>query len=87
MHGQLESLSKMLALQIEALVVTVDASKTGYNNLDDDVRARLSRIRSEADALLERGPNAKSSAGPDSSAGADHSEPTPKATDSEAGGL
>lgn len=50
-HRQLENLSKMLALQIEGLVVTVDAAKTGYDDLDADVRARLSRIRTQADAL------------------------------------
>ncbi|MBJ7002721.1 hypothetical protein ACFYOR_34395 [Streptomyces griseofuscus] len=50
-HAQLENLSKMLALQIEGLMVTVDASKTNYHNLDDDVRDRLHRIRVEANKL------------------------------------
>lgn len=50
-HSQLERLSKMLALQIEGLMVTVDASKTNYHNLDDDVRDRLHRIRVEANKL------------------------------------
>ncbi|MFJ5034487.1 hypothetical protein ACIQB5_42035 [Streptomyces sp. NPDC088560] len=50
-HSQLESLSKMLALQIEGLMVTVDASKSNYHNLDADVRDRLHRIRVEADKL------------------------------------
>ncbi|WP_394434681.1 DUF2563 family protein [Streptomyces sp. SGAir0957] len=81
-HGQLENLSKMLALQIEGLVATVDASKTGYDNLDDDVRARLSRIRSQADALVE--PGRKTSHGTHHSGSG---EPAPKATDGEAGGL
>lgn len=78
-HGQLENLSKMLALQIEGLVATVDASKTGYDNLDEDVHARLSRIRSEADALERSGAK--------TAHGSRHGGPTPKATDSEAGGL
>ncbi|MFI0239809.1 hypothetical protein [Streptomyces sp. NPDC016845] len=86
-HSQLENLSKMLALQIEGLVVTVDASKTGYDNLDDDVRARLNRIRSQTDALVN--PGAKSTHGSHhggSDATAD-GEPAPKPTDSEAGDL
>ncbi|UDM03246.1 hypothetical protein [Streptomyces longhuiensis] len=86
-HSQLENLSKMLALQIEGLVVTVDASKAGYGNLDDDIRARLSRIRTQADALV--GPGTKAAPGSDhgGSGGASGGEPMPKATDSEAGGL
>ncbi|MCX5321824.1 DUF2563 family protein [Streptomyces sp. NBC_00120] len=85
-HTQLENLSKMLALQIEALVVTVEASKTGYDNLDEDVRARLNRIRTDADALVG-GSNAKEHSGKRGSADGKHSEPSPKATDGEAGGL
>ncbi|MYW16778.1 hypothetical protein [Streptomyces sp. SID161] len=50
-HAQLEHLSEMLALQIEGLMVTVDASKTNYHNLDDDVRDRLHRIRVEVNKL------------------------------------
>ncbi|MCX4641780.1 DUF2563 family protein [Streptomyces sp. NBC_01446] len=85
-HTQLENLSKMLALQIEALVVTVDASKTGYDNLDEDVRARLSRIRSGADALTG-GPHTKSPSHQSGSKGGEGGEPSPKPTDGEAGGL
>ncbi|MFJ9818114.1 S8 family serine peptidase [Streptomyces sp. NPDC101151] len=50
-HSQLERLSKVLALQIEGLMVTVDASKSNYHNLDADVRDRLHRLRVEADKL------------------------------------
>ncbi|MGJ5751396.1 hypothetical protein FB563_4273 [Streptomyces puniciscabiei] len=50
-HSQLERLSKMLALQIEGLMVTVEASKSNYHNLDADVRDRLHSIRVEADKL------------------------------------
>ncbi|SEC50909.1 hypothetical protein SAMN04490357_2174 [Streptomyces misionensis] len=50
-HSQLEHLSRMLALQIEGLMVTVDASKSNYHDLDDDVRDRLHRIRVEAEEL------------------------------------
>ncbi|MEV1019683.1 hypothetical protein [Streptomyces sp. NPDC050264] len=86
-HSQLANLSKMLALQIEGLVVTVDATKTGYDNLDEDVRARLSRIRSQADALVNRGGKATHGShhnGADTAAGG---EPVPKAAEDEAGGL
>ena len=50
-HSRLERLSKVLALQIEGLMVKVDASKSNYHNLDADVRDRLHRIRVEADKL------------------------------------
>ncbi|MBO1334131.1 DUF2563 family protein [Streptomyces sp. VRA16 Mangrove soil] len=82
-HSQLENLSKMLALQIESLVVTVDAAKTGYHNLDHEVAARLRRIRSEANALTQ--PAAGKPAGDKPATGKD--EPAPKPTDGEAGGL
>ncbi|MDI3389849.1 hypothetical protein QIS99_27195 [Streptomyces sp. B-S-A8] len=52
-HGQLENLSKMLGLQIEALLTAVDASKAGYQNMDEEVRAQLSRIRTETDAIVD----------------------------------
>ncbi|SOD85880.1 hypothetical protein [Streptomyces sp. Ag109_G2-15] len=54
-HSRLEHLSRMLALQIEGLMVTVDASKSNYHDLDDGVRARLHRIRVEADKLAVDG--------------------------------
>ncbi|MEU2743272.1 hypothetical protein ABZ656_50505 [Streptomyces sp. NPDC007095] len=87
-HSQLEKLSKMLALQIEGLVVTVDASKTGYHNLDDDIRGRLSRIRIEADKLVvdEAGQGAKAHTGSGSN-GPDPDRQGSKSTDAEAGGL
>ncbi|MFE2718790.1 hypothetical protein ACFXKI_44430 [Streptomyces mirabilis] len=55
----------MLALQIEGQVVTVDASKSNYHNLDDHIRDRLSRIRIEADKLLvdKAGPGARAHTG------------------------
>ncbi|MFE5049028.1 hypothetical protein ACFRAI_22220 [Streptomyces sp. NPDC056637] len=86
-HTQLANLSKMLSLQIEALVVTVDASKTGYHNLDDDVRARLSRIRTNVDALVGGGQHTKQPSDKRGSDGEERSEPSPEATDREAGGL
>jgi hypothetical protein len=87
-HSRLEQLSKMLALQIEGLVVTVDASKSGYHNLDDDIRDRLSRIRVEADKLLvdNAGPAAKAHTG-NGSSGSDRDQQGSQSADEEAGGL
>ncbi|WP_327403134.1 hypothetical protein OG194_25570 [Streptomyces sp. NBC_01288] len=87
-HSRLEQLSKMLALQIEGLVVTVDASKSGYHNLDDDVRDRLSRIRVEADKLIadEAGPGARAhTSGASNGSARDQQGSQP--ADEQAGGL
>ncbi|MGW0734443.1 hypothetical protein [Streptomyces sp. NPDC002851] len=88
-HGQLESLSKMLGLQIEALVTTVDASKAGYQNLDAEVKDQFRRIRTEADAITEKWhrQEAEPRGRGDAGAGAGASEPAPEPTDKEAGGL
>lgn len=87
-HSRLEQLSKMLALQIEGLVVTVDASEIGYHNLDDDIRDRLSRIRIEADKLIadEARPGARAHTGNGSNESGRGQQGSPS-TDAEAGGL
>jgi hypothetical protein len=87
-HSRLEQLSKMLALQIEGLVVTVDASKSGYHNLDDDIRDRLSRIRIEADKLIadKARPGARGHTGSGSNGSARDQQGSQPA-DEEAGGL
>ncbi|MES4892737.1 hypothetical protein [Streptomyces sp. NPDC096012] len=86
-HSQLERLSKVLALQIEGLMVTVDASKSNYHNLDADVRDRLHRIRVEADKLAVdgAGPGSKGHAhgGADASGHGGHGS----TSDSQTGGL
>ncbi|MFI1365749.1 hypothetical protein [Streptomyces griseochromogenes] len=86
-HSQLERLSRMLALQIEGLMVTVDASKTNYHNLEDDVRDRLHRIRVEADKLAvdqaRPGTEGHANGGADGAGHSGHG-PTP---DSQTGGL
>ncbi|MET9035301.1 hypothetical protein OG981_43465 [Streptomyces mirabilis] len=88
-HSQLEKLSKMLALQIEGLVVTVDASKAGYRDLDDDVRDRLSRIRTEADELLgdQAGSGSKERVSSASSKAPGRDQQGSKPSDADAGGL
>ncbi|ARP69973.1 hypothetical protein LK07_09460 [Streptomyces pluripotens] len=85
-HSQLERLSKVLALQIEGLMVTVDASRSNYHHLDADVRDRLHRIRVEADKLAvdEAGPGARGhGGGADESGRGGHGS----TSDSQAGGL
>jgi hypothetical protein len=78
----------MLALQIEGLVVTVDASKSGYHNLDDDIRDRLSRIRVEADKLIadEVGPGTRAHTS-GASNGSARAQQGSHPADEEAGGL
>ncbi|MEU7408811.1 hypothetical protein AB0B40_05690 [Streptomyces sp. NPDC042638] len=84
-HAQLENLSKMLALQIEGLMVTVDASKTNYHNLDDDVRDRLHRIRVEVNKLTAD--QARPEGHADGGAGGSGQSGHGAAPDSQAGGL
>ncbi|MES4887192.1 hypothetical protein [Streptomyces sp. NPDC096012] len=86
-HSQLERLSRMLALQIEGLMVTVDASKSNYHDLDADVRDRLHRIRVEADKLAadEARPGAKGHV--DARADASGHSRRGSTSDSQAGGL
>ncbi|QIY99456.1 hypothetical protein HEP87_43035 [Streptomyces sp. S1D4-11] len=88
-HSQLEKLSKMLALQIEGLVVTVDASKAGYHDLDDDVRDRLSRIRTEADELLgdQAGSGSKERTSSASSKAPGRDQQASEPSDADSGGL
>jgi hypothetical protein len=87
-HSQLEKLSKMLALQIEGLVVTVDASKAGYHDLDDDIRSRLSRIRVEADELRAHQPGSGTKEPVSHVSGAPaQDQQASQPSDAEAGGL
>ncbi|MEV7088733.1 hypothetical protein AB0O07_23085 [Streptomyces sp. NPDC093085] len=47
-HDELENLSKMLAMQIEGLSVGLDASRKGYENMNEDVRSRMLLLAKEA---------------------------------------
>ncbi|AXI79142.1 hypothetical protein [Peterkaempfera bronchialis] len=49
-HTNLEQLSKTLADQIEAMSITVDASRRGYQNVDEDQLRMLWKIRDRTDA-------------------------------------
>lgn len=86
-HARLEHLSRMLALQIEGLMVTVDASKSNYHNLDDDIRDRLHRIRVESDKLAADEARLEGQRGAGGKADGPGQGGHGSASDEEAGGL
>ncbi|MEW2548369.1 hypothetical protein AB0910_21815 [Streptomyces sp. NPDC047002] len=49
-HTELESLSKVLGLQIESLSLAIETSGKSYNDLDDDIKARMHKLNSEIEA-------------------------------------
>ncbi|RSS76925.1 hypothetical protein [Streptomyces sp. WAC06614] len=53
-RSELEGLSKALAGQIEALGIAILASKVGYENIDEDVKARMRAIHSSAQTQWEK---------------------------------
>ncbi|WP_443064529.1 hypothetical protein [Streptomyces sp. NBC_00582] len=58
-HDELENLSKALSAQIEGMGLAVHASRVGYANLDEDIRARMREVNAEAEKyyVIERDPN------------------------------
>ncbi|UXY30291.1 hypothetical protein [Streptomyces sp. HUAS TT20] len=46
-HERITSLSKSLALQIEAMQIAVHGADVGYDKLEDDLRRRFHEIRTE----------------------------------------
>ncbi|MFI5684801.1 hypothetical protein [Streptomyces sp. NPDC051636] len=46
-HERITSLSKSLALQIEAMQIAVHGADIGFDNLEDDLRRRFHEIRTE----------------------------------------
>ncbi|MEU5595973.1 hypothetical protein [Streptomyces sp. NPDC020298] len=48
-HDELENLSKALGAQIEGMGLAVHASRVGYANLDEDIRARMREVNAEAE--------------------------------------
>jgi hypothetical protein len=46
-HERITSLSKSLALQIEAMQIAVHGADVGFDNLEDDLRRRFHEIRTE----------------------------------------
>ncbi|MFE0176716.1 hypothetical protein ACFWZ2_30825 [Streptomyces sp. NPDC059002] len=64
-HDELEKLSKALGTQIEGLGLAVHASQVGYDNLEDDIRARMKAINAEAEKYydVDRDPYAQGPGG------------------------
>ncbi|MFD6434567.1 hypothetical protein [Streptomyces venezuelae] len=79
-HDELEKLSKALGAQIEGLGLAVHASRVGYDNLEDDIRARMRAINAEAEKYYDpdRDPYARGPGGTGSDGAAGSG---PKATD------
>ncbi|GAA2893745.1 hypothetical protein GCM10010524_27650 [Streptomyces mexicanus] len=48
-HDELENLSKALSAQIEGMGLAVHASRVGYENLDEDIKARMRAVNAEAE--------------------------------------
>jgi hypothetical protein len=51
-HERITSLSKSLALQIEAMQIAVHGADVGFDKLDDDLRRRFHEIRTEINDQL-----------------------------------
>ncbi|MEU6284696.1 hypothetical protein [Streptomyces sp. NPDC047028] len=52
-HDELENLSKALGAQIEGMGLAVHASRVGYQNLDDGIKARMKEINAEAERYYD----------------------------------
>jgi hypothetical protein len=52
-HDELERLSKMLAMQMEGLSIAVQASRSGYESIDEDIRQRMRRLGQESRAYQQ----------------------------------
>ncbi|MFF9818351.1 hypothetical protein [Streptomyces sp. NPDC014006] len=75
-HDELENLSKALSTQLEGMGLAVHASRVGYANLDDAIKARMRAINAEAEKYYDpdRDPYADRRTRPTPSAPADGSE-------------
>ena len=60
-HDQLETLSKVLGLQIESMHLAVQASQVSYDNLDESVKQKMQALNTQIDAHYDqsRDPYAK----------------------------
>ncbi|WP_369368860.1 hypothetical protein AB5L52_12550 [Streptomyces sp. CG4] len=54
-HDELENLSKALSAQIEGMGLAVHASRVGYVNLDEDIKARMRAVNAEAEKYYDAG--------------------------------
>ncbi|MFI8350448.1 hypothetical protein [Streptomyces sp. NPDC085596] len=66
-HDELENLSKALSAQIESMSLAVHASRVGYANLDEDIKARMRAVNAETEKYYdaERDPYARHKRNPD----------------------
>ncbi|MFE2939116.1 hypothetical protein ACFXKG_08660 [Streptomyces sp. NPDC059255] len=69
-HDQLEELSRMLALQIEGLSVGLQASRNGYDGMNEDIRSRMQLLAKEAGTEYGDGDRAQQSGAPQGTGGA-----------------
>ncbi|WP_286251687.1 hypothetical protein [Streptomyces graminofaciens] len=78
-HDELENLSKALSAQIEGVGLAVHASRVGYENLDEDIRARMRVINAEVDRYydVDRDPYAERSSGASGASGPSSDDSSP----------
>lgn len=53
-HDELEKLSKALGAQIEGMGLAVHASRVGYENVDEEIRARMRAVNAEVESYYDR---------------------------------
>jgi hypothetical protein len=60
-HDELENLSKALSAQIEGMGLAVEASRVGYANLDEHLKARMRAVNAQAEKYYVPGrdPNSR----------------------------
>ncbi|MGW0846356.1 hypothetical protein ACWD26_40740 [Streptomyces sp. NPDC002787] len=83
-HDELENLSKALSAQIEGVGLAVHASRVGFENLDEDIKARMREVNAEVDKYydVDRDPYAQRQA---EQQGKHQGEPVAEVTDGEKG--
>lgn len=62
---ELVKFSKVLGLQMESMKIAIDLSKSGYENIDDDIRARMRSLNTQITDLQksDEKPNAQRAMG------------------------
>lgn len=53
-HDELTKLSKVLGAQIEGMGLAVQTSRVGYEDIDDDIRARMKAINAEVESYYDK---------------------------------
>ncbi|MFI8963721.1 hypothetical protein ACIGO8_16590 [Streptomyces sp. NPDC053493] len=52
---ELRTFCKVLGLQMESMQIAIDLSKNGYQDIDDDIRARMQRLNAQITELQNQG--------------------------------